>query len=155
MTVAIPQMPEPSQSALMLLEDILGRKLPPEYIDFIGIHDGATPEDNAIAVGNYNESGVRRFISVADALAVIAEFEGFPIAIPLAEDGCGNFFFIDQGNGGVFFWDHEIDDEHALVAPNLNLFLEALMPFDSSVVKLAPEQVKYAWIDPSFKPEFD
>lgn len=155
MTIAIPKMSKPSHSAIAHLEDVLSGKLPEEYIDFIGIHDGAVPEPNSVPIGINNESGVRRFIPVAEAVKVIAEVEGFPAAIPLGEDDCGNFFYIDQGTGGVFFWDHEIDGGDIEVAPSLIKFLEALVPFDSSAVKLQPGQVKYAWIDPSFKPEFD
>ena len=137
------------------MEDMLSCKLPLEYVDFICSHDGAIPEPNSVIIGINNESGVRRFIPVAEAVKVIAEVEGFPDAIPLGEDDCGNFFYINQNTGGVFFWDHEIDGGNIEVAPSLIKFLEALVPFDSSSVKLKPGQLKYAWIDPSFKPEFD
>ncbi|MDX2203210.1 MAG: SMI1/KNR4 family protein [Hyphomicrobiaceae bacterium] len=154
MTIAIPKMQEPQKSDIARLEEVLGGKLPIEYLDFIRIHDGATPEHNSIAIGSANESNVTRFISAADAATVVTGVEGFPATvIPLGEDGCGNFFYMDRAVGSVHFWDHEIEGEDALVAPSLVKFLEALAPFDSSTVKLAPGDVTHAWIDPSFKPE--
>jgi len=156
MTVAIPLMPEPLKNDIARLEEAIGGTLPLEYFEFVRTHDGATPESNSMPIGTDNESGVRTFVSVAEAVSLVSEIEGFPReTIPLAEDGCGNYFYVSLRSGGVFFWDHEIDDGDTKVASTLAEFVSALAPFDASAVKLAPGQVIYAWVDPTFKPEFD
>ena len=156
MTVAIPLMPAPLKSDIARLEEAIGGALPFEYLEFVRSHDGATPESNSIAIGTHNESSVRCFIPAAEAASLVGEIEGFPSAVaPLAEDGCGNYFYVKIGSGSVCFWDHEVDDGDTEVASTITEFLSALLPFDSSTVKLAPGQVKYAWIDPAFKAQFD
>lgn len=156
MSVAIPLMPEPLKADIARLEEAIGRTLPFEYFEFVRTHNGATPESNSIPIGTDNESGVRCFVSVAEAVSLVDEIEGFPAeTIPLAEDGCGNYFYVSLRSGSVFFWDHEIDGGDTKVASTLAEFVSALAPFDASAVKLAPGQVIYAWVDPSFKPEFD
>jgi hypothetical protein len=156
MSVAIPLMPHPLPSDIARLEAAIGGALPEGYLEFVRSHDGATPESNSIAIGSNNESGVRCFIPVAEAVSLIGEIEGFPsAAAPLAEDGCGNYFYVKIGSGSVFFWDHEVDGGDIVVAPTLAEFLSSLLPFNHSTMKLAPGHVKYAWIDPAFKPQFD
>ena len=156
MTVAIPLMPEPSTNDIARLEEAIGGTLALEYFEFVRTHNGATPESNSIPIGSDNESGVRCFVPVAEAVSLVSEIEGFPReTIPLAEDGCGNYFYISLRSGGVFFWDHEIAGGDTKVASTLAEFVSALEPFDASTVKLAPGQVIYAWVDPTFKPEFD
>lgn len=156
MTIAIPLMPEPLNGDIARLAEAIGGTLPVEYLEFVRCHNGATPESNLIPIGADNDSGVRCFVPAAEAASLVSEIEGFPLeAIPLAEDGCGNYFYIGLKSGGVFFWDHEIDGDDTELASTLVDFISALMPFDTSSVKIAPEQVIHAWIDPTFKPEFD
>ena len=155
MSVEIPTMPVPPQQTLHLLAARMGANLPASYVDFVSRHDGATPESNSFEVGAANASNVRRFISVADAPSILEKVDGFPSGmIPVAEDDCGNLVYIDPANGGVFFWDHEIDGPDLRVASNLPAFLSQLTPFDPSKVQLAPGQVLHAWVDADFKPEF-
>lgn len=155
MTIAIPDMPMPTQAALAALVAYVGNNLPTDYLEFVSKHDGAEPETNSLKVGQGNEIGISRFIPVVEAPSVSAEVEGFPDrVIPLAEDDSGNFVFIEDATGHIYFWDHELDDGGRRIASSLNALLVTLIPFDASSVKLAPGQVKYAWIDPSFKPEF-
>lgn len=154
MGVVIPTMPEPSEGALRVLAERTGHPLPPSYVDFVRLHDGAEPQDNSIiTVGN--EVGVSRFIPVREACDLSGGIDGFPAhVIPLAEDDCGNYFYVEPRTGAVYFWDHEVEgpDEH--VAEGALAFAEKLSPFDVSTVKLAPGQVKSVWVDPSFKPKF-
>jgi cell wall assembly regulator SMI1 len=155
-TVAIPPMPEPLKDDIARLEEAIGGTLPLEYLEFVRTHNGATPESNSMPIGSDNESGVRCFVPVAEAVSIVSEIKDFPRGtIPLAEDGCGNYFYVGLRSGSVFFWDHEIADGDTKVASTLAEFVSALEPFDGSAVKLAPGQVIYAWVDPSFKPEFD
>jgi len=149
-------MPEPSKNDIARLEQAIGGTLPLEYFEFARTHNGATPESNSILIGTDNESGVRCFVSVAEAISLVREIEGFPRqTIPLAEDDCGNYFYVSLRSGGVFFWDHEIAGDDTKVASTLTEFVSAIAPFDASAVKLAPGKVTYAWIDPTFRPEFD
>jgi hypothetical protein len=155
MSVEIPTMPAPKQDDLRQLALRVGTDLPQAYIDFVSRHDGATPESNSFEVGADNASGVRQFISVTEAPSVLTDVEGFPAGmVPVADDDCGNFIYIDPADGGVFFWDHEIDGPDLRVASDLPTFLGQLAPFDASKVKLAPGQVRRVWVNPNFKPEF-
>lgn len=77
--------------------------------------------------------------------------EGFPSKIiPFAEDGCGNFAYIEPVTGSVYFWDHEVEGDQK-IAPNVGDFISRLAPFDAASVQLEPNQVRLAWIDPSFR----
>lgn len=154
MPVSIPTMTPPTDAELRALADCVGYSLPKSYLHFVKLHDGAEPDDNSIKTVN-NVVGVRSFISVREASALSDKIEGFPrTAIPFAEDDCGNYFYIDPSDGAVYFWDHELGEADERVADDALAFVEKLTPFDASSVKLAPGQVKRAWIDPSFNPEF-
>ncbi|RYG88926.1 MAG: SMI1/KNR4 family protein [Alphaproteobacteria bacterium] len=155
MPVSIPTMPSPTEADLLVLADRIRSLLPASYLDFVKLHDGAEPDGNSIKI-SVNEVGVSRFIPVREAPARSAEIEGFPQnAIPLAEDDCGNYFYIDPSNSAVYYWDHELEGADERVAEDVTAFVEKLSPFDASSVTLAPGQVKHVWIDPSFKPEFN
>lgn len=154
MTVSIPIMPGPAEEELRLLADWIGHSLPASYLDFVLLHDGAEPEANSIKTSN-NEIGISRFIPVCEASNLGAGIDGFPTrVIPFAEDDCGNYFYVAPLTGSVHFWDHELEGPDEQVAESAMAFAEKLTPFDVSAVKLAPGQVKSAWIDPSFTPEF-
>jgi hypothetical protein len=154
--VEIPSMPAPLRSDVARLEASIGGTLPSDYADFVRVHDGATPQRNSISISSENESGVRRFVPVAEAAPLIGKIDGFPTgAIPFAEDDCGNYFYIRQKSGGVYFWDHEVDGGDMRLASTLAEFISALQPGGASSFKLAPGQVIRAWVNPTFKPEFD
>ena len=63
-----------------------------------------------------------------------------------ASDDCGNAYLADE-NDVVLFWDHETDDIIPLSVSVID-FLDALI--EPPEIKLKPEQVKRAWIDPEF-----
>lgn len=148
-------MPAPSAQDLDRLARAVGEALPESYLSFIGRHHGAEPPPNGVGVGNGNQSGVRRFVAVSTAPLVLPDVEGFPShVIPIAEDDSGNFFYMAAAEGTVRFWDHEIEGGDSLVADDLDSFLSLLEPFDAARVALAPGQVRRAWIDPDFDPEF-
>lgn len=156
MTVAIPLMPEPLKNDIARLREAVGGALPPEYCEFVRTHNGATPESNSIPIGTDNKSGVRCFVSAAEAVSLVSEIDGFPTgAIPFAEDDCGNYFYIRLKTGGVYFWDHEVDGGDTRLASTIAEFISALQPVEASSFKLAAGQVIRAWVNPTFKPEFD
>lgn len=155
MSVTIPETSGATTEQIELAERQLGCELPEVWREFARRYDGARPADNIIAVPG-NETGVRAFVPVLEAAACRDGIEGFPIhAVPIAEDGCGNYFWLDPTSGEVFFWDHEVEELTAPVAADFSLFLMQLRPFDASSVRLAPGQVRAVWVDPDFKPEFD
>ncbi|UYY77158.1 SMI1/KNR4 family protein [Sphingomonas sp. R1] len=154
MPVSIPTMPQPTEDELLALAAHIGQSLPLSYIQFVMLHDGAKPGENVIKTSD-NEVGVSRFIPVREAAALSGEIEGFPSsAIAFAEDDCGNYFYIAPSNGAVYFWDHELEGVDERMAEDASDFMAKLSPFDASTLQLRPGQVRSAWIDPSFKPEF-
>lgn len=155
MPVTIPSMPAPTSQALEQLAAIVAEPLPESYLAFVQKHDGAEPESNIVDLGSDDAAGVRQFISVVEASSIFDAVEGVPRGvIPLAEDDCGNYFYLSPSSGQVFFWDHEIEGGDQLLANDLAGFLKLLRPFDDSSVKLAPGQVLRVWTRPGFKPEF-
>lgn len=155
MGVIIPTTKGAGEQAIAEAESRLSCRLPASYRDFIGRHNGAKPSDNAFSLSG-NESGVRSFIPIEEAATLRDQIEGFPShAIPIAEDGCGNYVWLEPDAGAVFFWDHELDESGVRIADSFEDFLALLRPFDPSSVKLKPGQVIRVWIDPNFKPEFD
>jgi hypothetical protein len=147
-------MPLPQQETLFALANSVERELPPSYVEFVGKHDGAKPAANSFVTSD-NEVGVSRFIPVAEAVDLAREIDGFPPqVIILAEDDCGNYFYVEPETGAVCFWDHEVDGADEQVAEDVSAFVAKLTPFDPERVELAPGQVRSAWVNPSFKPEF-
>lgn len=150
MPVEVPTMPSPRADALKRLSNWIGGELPPSYLDFVSLHDGAEPEENALRTSD-NEIGLTRFIPVHEAPALSAQIEEFPTSvIPLAEDGCGNYLYVEPTTGTVRFWDHETDSEDEEVAVDIAELLRKLTPVHSGDVLPTASQVKHVWIDPDF-----
>lgn len=146
MPVLIPVMPTPSPVALKQLATVVGRPLPESYLEFVKRHNGAEPDPNSL--DGEGSVSVRRFIPVEEAATVFASVEGFPSrVIPLAEDDCGNFTYVEPATGEVYFWDHEIEDDEK-IAVDVPDFIFRLLTFDAGAVE--PGQVISAWIDPDF-----
>jgi hypothetical protein len=152
--VSIPEMPRPTEHALDALANSIGHPLPDSYTRFVATHDGARPDANFIPTSD-NEVGVLRFIPVSEAPELAAGTDEFPaMAIPLAEDDFGNYFYVNPTTGGVHFWDHEIEGPDERLAADALAFAEMLVPFDASRAALTSGQVRRVWVNPSFKPEF-
>lgn len=148
--IQIPTMPSPTSEALEHLRDWIGGQLPPSYLDFVARHDGAEPEENSL-ITSENEVGVRRFIPVREAAALAEKIDSFPArVIPIAEDDCGSYFYVEPATGSVRFWDHEVDGSDEEVASDVSAFVMRLAPFATGKVNLSPGQVKHVWIDPDF-----
>ena len=153
--ISIPEIDGPSDDEIAAAEHRLGARLPSAFKEFVRKHDGVTPQENVFDVTG-NQSGVRAFVPIAEASRLRAQIAGFPDnGIPVAEDGCGNYVWLDPGSGAAFFWDHEIDGPSERIAENFGEFLASLRPFDPATVKLSPGQVNHVWVHPDFKPEFD
>jgi len=129
----------------------LGHKLPDTYIEFVLLHNGAKPETNVFKISEDNDCGVDRFIPVLkirDEIKNIDHVSSTKIPIAWAEGG--NYLLLDLDSGKISFWDHEIPEEQYDIAPDINVFIEQLKPFDPSTIELKEGQVKSAWIDPDF-----
>jgi SMI1-KNR4 cell-wall len=154
MRVRLAQGKPASAESIAAIEVETGLPLSKSFRTFLENHDGAEPDDNIFKVDEKNNSGVRRFIPADEVLWYRKSIEGFPeirTAYPVAYDSFGNYVFIDEGNGGaVYFWDHEVLDHAAELAPSFDAFLDLLQPFDPSTIELRPGQVKRVWIDPAF-----
>jgi hypothetical protein len=128
MTVAIPRMPQPSGDELKRLRDWVGVPLPTSYVDFVKLHDGAKPASNLVMTAN-NEVNIRRFIPVREAVEEARAADGFPYkVIPLAEDGSGNYFYVEPISGAVCFWDHEVEETGERLAESAFALAEQLQP---------------------------
>lgn len=150
MPLQIPTMPAPSADALERLREWIGSDLPSSYLDFVAAHDGAEPAPNSLNTVD-NEVGVRRFIPVGEAPTLAERIDGFPVhVIPIAEDDCGNYFYVEPKTGAVYFWDHEVEGRDEKVAENAAGFVERLEQFDANRAQVAPGQVISSWIDPDF-----
>ena len=97
-----------SEKEIIDAELRLSCRLPRGYREFVSNHNGAKPSSNTFAVPG-NESSVRRFVPIEDAASVRQAIEGFPIeGVPVAEDDCGNYVWLEPKTGAVFFWDHNL-----------------------------------------------
>ncbi len=145
-----------SQSDVNRLERLVGTRLPIDFVDFVSVYDGSTPESNLFSVGADNGSGVTRFIPVADIIkeAVLLTEMGEGM-FPFAWAEGGNYVVIDSKSGKVFFWDHELDQPLVCISPTLSQFLDLLTPFSIESLNLKPSQARKAWIDPNFLKSID
>jgi hypothetical protein len=152
MTISIPRTDEASDSSLAALVGKYGN-LPPEYADFLAIHDGAKPLSNVLKGTNYSV-GVNAFLPASEIIGIANSVQGLSIdLLPFGEDDSGNFVCLGVEDHRVYFWDHEVASDK-VVADSFCEFLRQLEPFDLSSVKLKPGQVKRVWVSPDFKPEF-
>jgi hypothetical protein len=152
MAISLPRTGGASDASLAALTEKYG-DLPPEYVEFVAIHDGAKPPSNVLEGTNYGV-GVSSFLPASEIINRATSVEGLSRnLLPFGEDDSGNFVCIGSDDHRVYFWDHEIDND-IVVAENFDEFLRRLEPFDLSSVKLKPGQVKRVWVNPDFKPEF-
>ena len=155
MSVTIPAVEGPGEEEIDAAERQLGCRLPIAYREFVRKHDGATPQANTFEIPG-NQSCVRCFVPLVEAAVLRIQIDGFPAyGVPVAEDGCGNYVWLDPNSAAIFFWDHEVDEPPAPIADDIDQFLASLQPFDPAWVRLAPGQVLSAWIDPDFKSRFE
>jgi hypothetical protein len=150
MPVAIPETEVLTEEELLLAEQALGCRLPESFRVFVQRHNGAIPEENVFSIRG-NESSVRRLIPVGDAAALRDQIDGFPkYAVPVAEDECGNFVWLDPKTGTVFFWDHEVQSRGRKIASDFDSFLCSLRKFDPRAEPEQAVRVISVWADPDF-----
>jgi SMI1/KNR4 family protein SUKH-1 len=124
----------------------LGHRIPPSYREFLAGHDGGPPVQDTFEFddldGRHQRDRVHYFLGVADSpdgdlVETAGALRGRVPAglLPIAGDEYGNFLLLDardDGDGAVWFWDHEreTDEPHvadlAHVAPDLETFLDRL-----------------------------
>jgi hypothetical protein len=158
MTIKISRSTEtPTQDQILSLEEVLGVKLPSEYIEFLAQNNGGKPETNTFKISENNDSGINGFIPldkiVYETKLIRDQIGGELMPVAYAEGG--NYLCIAVAGkwiGSIFFMDHEIPGGDAItkLAPSLTQFLEDAQPVDPKQVQLKPGQVKKAWINPDF-----
>ncbi len=152
MAISLARTGAASDASLKALTEKYG-DLPPEYVEFLAIHDGVEPPSNVLSGTNY-EVSVSAFLPASHVIDNANSIEGLSRGLlPFGEDGSGNFVCIGADDHRVYFWDHEIDNDK-VIAESFSEFLERLEPFDLSSMTLKPGQDLGGWVDPDFKPEF-
>ena len=140
-----------SRKDIETLQNVLGRKLPKEYVSFLLLNNGAKPATNIFSVNDNNDCGVDRFIPCKKVINELPRVDRVSEnMIPVAWAEGGNYILLDLENGAIYFWDHEAPEELPELAPGITAFVEQLKPFDVNSVELKEGQVESAWIDPDF-----
>ena len=153
---------------LSLLEQKLGCPIPKDFLSFISENHGGTPETNEFDIPDTgNGSGIDTFFSVREMLDLKERYASrfLTQAWPIAHAEGGNYLcLVCKDKPGIYFWDHELEQEEDseptwdnmfLLARTFGEFWQALKKFDVHAVQLKPGQVISTWSDPDFKPEFD
>jgi hypothetical protein len=152
MSVNLKQGRSASAQDISNLEAVVHCQLSVQVLRFFKEYDGAVPDPNIFSVAENIESGVNQFIPCGKVLTERSKIANIgSCSYPIAWAEGGNYICIDENQGGaVFFWDHEAPKLVRRLSTDIQSFLGVLRPFDVSSVKLAPGQVKKAWIDPDF-----
>ncbi len=151
MNIVIPKTKSVSNKLIIELEKEFG-SLPKDYLSFLKEHDGAKPESNVFKLSKNNTSSVEKFILSDNIIQRRDSVQGFPSnMLPIADDACGNIFYINPNNGNVYFWDHEIESDGIKITSSFSEFLDKLQKFNIDEIKFKHGQVKSVWIDPDFK----
>jgi cell wall assembly regulator SMI1 len=144
-----------SQEQISQCEQEIGIKFPKDYYEFLLDYNGAEPSPNIFDLKGGDSAGVNQFIPISEIARSREKTEGFPKnMLPIAWASCGNYVYLNPLSGGIYFWDHEIQDADYKVADNFSEFLAILKPFDLNQIELKPGQVKAVWGNPDFKPTF-
>ncbi|GIU68143.1 SMI1/KNR4 family protein [Candidatus Phycosocius spiralis] len=144
-------------SDIAAVEAVIGQPLDGQFRRFIEANNGADPDVNSFPVdGVAHVGGVTEFIPIENVIREREYIDDIsPHAYPIASSEGGNYVLLDQDQGGgIFFWDHEVEGRISKLADSFDEFLDMIEPFDVSTIKLAPGQVKSAWIDPDFLKQF-
>lgn len=130
MTVSLEHGKPASEDAIRKAEKGLGIEISMPFRRFLARQNGAKPENNSFRFSKTGSCRVNRFIPVAKIAAERENIENIPrSAYPIAWAEGGNYIFIDEGKkGAVYFWDHELPDNVARLAPQFDEFLDGLEP---------------------------
>lgn len=110
----IPTMSLATRAQIEEFEKAHGIVLPRSYRDFLLEWDERMPEPNCLLDG---DGHIRAFLALLFPLSDESMFEqcfafdavesGFVVA---GTNGGGDYFLVDIASGGVYYWDHEVDD---------------------------------------------
>jgi hypothetical protein len=158
---------QPNENEIQILEQRIGNPLPLDYRAFLEKNNGGIPETNIFDLPACNGgSGINEFLSIKEILEQknVMKDRLPPSAWPIAFAEGGNYVcLVCEGNSGVYFWDHEFEQEDGInpnwdnmyeLSSTFREFMQAIRKFNINDVELKPEQVKSVWVDPDFKPEF-
>ena len=149
------------------LQHMMGGPLPEDYLGFLRKYNGGIPETNEFPIPNAaSGSGINQFLSAGEVINQKKKLVNrLPqIAWPIAFAEGGNYVcLVCREKPGIYFWDHELEQEEDempgwenmfLLASTFEEFWQALEPMRLEDIRLEPGQVKSVWIDPDFKPQF-
>lgn len=149
------------------LENIIKRKIPEEYCNFLLEYNGGIPESNIykndnvdIAVQSFYGIGLNNIDDLRSKMKVLKH--RIPKeCLPIAEIECGDVLCISLSKnnyGEILLWEHEKELIQAnnmknllKVAPNFNEFMDKLKVYIDDGSN-DPEVIN-AWIDPEFAKE--
>jgi hypothetical protein len=150
-----------SEKELNLILAKVRYTLPESFKNFLLDYNGGVPAANKFDIKNMSvSSGVNEFLSI-DAIVEQKNILGERIpneVIPIAHAECGNLIcLVIKGSeiGNVYFWDHELEVEQLpswenmfFLSSSFDELVESLAEYDAKSVKLDPNKVISAWIDP-------
>jgi hypothetical protein len=141
-----------SEKDLTDFQEFLGCQISESVVRFFRSFDGAKPEPNIFSINDKNDLGINKFIPLKSIPQELPYVSGLSRkAYPIAWAEGGNYVVIDESNdGAVYFGDHELAEPLIRIASSFDSFLDQLEPFDVKSIKLNPNQIKKAWIDPEF-----
>ena len=118
-----------NNDSLLAIESLLGRRLNDETIEFLRDFNGSEAEfEYSFDLEPGNASSLCRFYSVQD---IMKHFD-FEVSVaghtlPIADDGCGNFVYVNPDKGfAVYFQDNDEPRPDLKLAETIGGFLAKL-----------------------------
>lgn len=138
--------PRVEDSDVEAFERRLGQALPDGYRNFLLTTNGGEPEPNFIPHPDGNVGSLRWFLSLrrGDEYDIEANLtHGVPLPsglLAIAEDDFGNPYCLDLLEGGVYYWDRELEGyEQDINHPSMNPALLLAPTFEEFMLRLTPE----------------
>jgi len=137
-------------NAIELLQRMLDKKLPKDYLDFLLEYNGGYPEPDCFLFATGKEgSSVQGFYKINsqndfdDLIKIIKTYENrIPEDfIPFAYDPGGNQVCIAVSGkqyGKIYFWDHETEEDNinSSISKNMSLVSNSFTDFMNALCKL-------------------
>ena len=141
-----------SQKEISNLENDLNIKIPLNMKTFLLEYNGGKPEPNDVEIKETNSiAEIREFYCIEKIKKFKNEYSKriTEAMLPFAEDSCGNLFCVETetGLGGVYFWDHEYEENEGVTPTGRNekLIAEDFNKFLFSIKKFDPDSVQLDW----------